>query len=76
MKLIVLVVVFALVCILNGNTLPVQETAHVRVRRFTCDVLSFEVGLLKLKDSICATHCILRGNLGGHCKEGVCNCRN
>ncbi|XP_015431229.1 PREDICTED: defensin-1-like [Dufourea novaeangliae] len=47
------------------------ERAH-RLRRVTCDLLSFGgyVG-----DSACAAHCLFKGKAGGHCDEGVCVCR-
>ncbi|XP_076274306.1 defensin, isoforms B and C-like [Rhynchophorus ferrugineus] len=49
----------------------------VRVKRATCDLLSFEVKGFKLNDSACAAHCLTLGKKGGHCNSSkVCVCRN
>ncbi|KAJ9594665.1 hypothetical protein L9F63_027354, partial [Diploptera punctata] len=51
---------------------------HVRAKRATCDLLSFEIGSFKLNDSACAAHCISmrKGFRGGHCNGNkVCVCR-
>uniref|UniRef100_A0A182P0S0 Invertebrate defensins family profile domain-containing protein n=1 Tax=Anopheles epiroticus TaxID=199890 RepID=A0A182P0S0_9DIPT len=55
-----------------------EETHHAalenyRAKRATCDLASgFGVG-----SSLCAAHCIARGNRGGYCNsKAVCVCRN
>ncbi|XP_012534224.1 defensin [Monomorium pharaonis] len=54
------------------NLAPVEESAHSRQRRVTCDLLSG----LGWSHSICAAHCIAKGKKGGSCSSsGVCNCR-
>ncbi|XP_030764370.1 defensin, isoforms B and C [Sitophilus oryzae] len=48
----------------------------VRVKRATCDLLSFEIKGFKLNDSACAAHCLTLGKRGGHCNGSkVCVCR-
>ncbi|CAG9769367.1 unnamed protein product [Ceutorhynchus assimilis] len=61
---------------------PVEEfdeqihEGHIRVRRATCDLLSFEIKGIKINDSACAAHCITRGKRGGYCNDyKVCVCR-
>lgn len=56
----------------SSVTVPHQEE-NVRVKRFTCDVLSG----LGWNHAPCALHCSARGNKGGYCNgKGVCVCRN
>ncbi|KAJ3644433.1 hypothetical protein Zmor_022166 [Zophobas morio] len=86
---VVIIATFALICISQSNSLPLGEElspmedsqqgknlAHIRVRRFTCDVLSAEAKGIKLNHSACAVHCLFRGKRGGHCnRKRVCVCR-
>lgn len=56
----------------SSVTVPHQEE-NVRVKRFTCDVLSG----FGWNHAPCALHCSARGNKGGYCNgKGVCVCRN
>ena len=51
---------------------------HLRERRATCDLLSFEIKGFKLNDSACAAHCLTKwqqGYRGGRCENGICVCR-
>ena len=51
---------------------------HLRERRATCDLLSFEVPLFKLNHAACAAHCLTKwrkGYRGGRCEKGICVCR-
>jgi hypothetical protein len=42
---------------------------HLRQKRATCDLIGSQ--------SLCALHCIARGNRGGYCNsQAVCVCRN
>lgn len=45
-----------------------------RVRRLTCDALSFETAYFSFKHSACAVKCIAQGHCGGTCIEGRCKC--
>ncbi|XP_057332908.1 defensin-like [Microplitis mediator] len=46
---------------------------HLRVRRFTCDVLAiFGPGVTR---SACGFHCLMLGKHGGDCQEAMCVCR-
>nr|AYV99145.1 defensin 2B [Octodonta nipae] len=54
---------------------PAQKD-HIRVRRFTCDVLSAEGAGFKVNHAACAGHCLALGKSGGYCNgQGVCICR-
>ncbi|KAF7266950.1 hypothetical protein GWI33_019784 [Rhynchophorus ferrugineus] len=72
------------VLVLSVHSAPVSEfeeeliqvSEHGRVKRATCDLLSFEAFGIKLNDSACAAHCLQLGRRGGHCNdEKVCVCR-
>ncbi|XP_056641804.1 tenecin-1 isoform X1 [Diorhabda sublineata] len=59
----------------NKHQVSVDDS-HLRVKRFTCDVLSFEAVGVKLNDAACALHCVKIGKRGGWCDgHKVCNCR-
>nr|APX52999.1 defensin [Anatolica polita] len=83
MKFAIIFSVFAICCILTATAYPIEEVdddesqvARVRVRRFTCDVLSVEAGTVKLNHSACAVHCLFRLKSGGYCNhQRVCICR-
>nr|WAB21908.1 defensin [Sphaeridium marginatum] len=46
----------------------------IRVKRVTCDLLSFKG--FKLNHSACAAHCLALGKRGGYCNnKKVCVCR-
>ncbi|KAH0549142.1 defensin-like [Cotesia glomerata] len=47
---------------------------HVRVRRFTCDVLA--VFGNDVTRSACAFHCLMLGKHGGDCQNAICVCRS
>ncbi|CAH1108340.1 unnamed protein product [Psylliodes chrysocephalus] len=81
----ILIALFLFTIFVSTICVPVSEIAveelenqqeHLRVKRFTCDVLSVEAKGVKLNDAACATHCLFRGKRGGWCdKRRVCNCR-
>ncbi|XP_014240919.1 defensin-like [Cimex lectularius] len=48
---------------------------HVRFKRATCDLFSFQSKWVTPNHAACAAHCIARGNRGGRCKNAVCHCR-
>ncbi|KAK9882226.1 hypothetical protein WA026_019741 [Henosepilachna vigintioctopunctata] len=53
------------------------ESAHSRVRRFTCDVLSAEAKGIKVGHAACAIHCLALRKRGGYCNNrAICVCRN
>ncbi|KAK6645030.1 hypothetical protein RUM43_001306 [Polyplax serrata] len=61
---------------MEENTNSVEEV-HPRVRRATCDLLSFSSKWVTVNHSACAAHCLAlrRGYKGGYCKNTVCHCR-
>nr|ABZ80665.1 defensin [Sitophilus zeamais] len=79
----VVLFVFLIVLAVGAYCAPVDEEFQddliegpVRVKRATCDLLSFEIKGFKLNDSACAAHCIQLGKRGGHCNNSkVCVCR-
>nr|CAD7262656.1 unnamed protein product [Timema shepardi] len=54
-----------------------KDVPGVRVKRFTCDVLSVNTPIGSLNHAGCAVHCLTmgRGYRGGRCRDGVCHCR-
>lgn len=48
----------------------------VRHRRLTCDVFSFESGVVTPNNAPCALKCIGTGKKGGHCEGANCVCRD
>ncbi|XP_050503936.1 defensin, isoforms B and C-like [Diabrotica virgifera virgifera] len=71
-------------CVLVANVLSapspieeVEESGHVRVKRFTCDVIgSISYAKFKLNDAACAAHCRLKHRPGGWCDQTKqCHCR-
>ncbi|XP_075221269.1 defensin-like [Lycorma delicatula] len=52
------------------------ENVHSRIRRATCDLLSFQSKWVTPNHAACAAHCIVLGKKGGRCKDAVCHCRN
>nr|CAD7427665.1 unnamed protein product [Timema monikensis] len=54
-----------------------KDVPGVRVKRFTCDVLSVDTPIGSLNHAGCAVHCLTmgRGYRGGRCRDGVCHCR-
>nr|AHY02945.1 defensin B P [Rhodnius prolixus] len=53
----------------------VTEEHVARLKRATCDLLSFSSKWVTPNHAGCAAHCLLRGNRGGHCKGTICLCR-
>ncbi|XP_073995854.1 defensin-like [Rhodnius prolixus] len=53
----------------------VTEEHVARLKRATCDLLSFSSKWVTPNHAGCAAHCLLRGNRGGHCKGTICHCR-
>jgi len=49
----------------------------VRVKRVTCDLLSFQSKWVTPNHSACAAHCLalFKGFKGGRCRDAVCHCR-
>ncbi|EFA01376.2 Defensin-like Protein [Tribolium castaneum] len=79
MKLLIVALV-ALFCIFETTAFP-TDGEHIRVKRFTCDVLSAEGSFrgvsVKLNHSACATHCLFLKKRGGYCNnKAICVCRN
>ncbi|KAK0081853.1 hypothetical protein PV325_011461 [Microctonus aethiopoides] len=52
-----------------------SQAIITRNKRFTCDVFSFESGLVTPNDSVCAAKCIGMNRRGGHCENYECICR-
>nr|XP_973575.3 PREDICTED: tenecin-1 [Tribolium castaneum] len=78
MKLIIIALI-ALFCVFETTAFP-ADGEHVRVKRFTCDVLSAEGGFrgvsIKLNHAACAAHCLYLKKRGGYCNDkAVCVCR-
>ncbi|CAG2060723.1 unnamed protein product [Timema podura] len=72
-KFYLLVALFAMV-----TGFPAEgDVPGVRVKRFTCDVLSIDTPFGSLNHAGCAVHCLTmgRGYRGGRCRDGVCHCR-
>ncbi|KAG5868044.1 hypothetical protein JTB14_029585 [Gonioctena quinquepunctata] len=60
----------------DEDTLVQSRQVNIRVKRFTCDVLSIEAGSVKLNHAACALHCVYLHKSGGWCDDHrVCNCR-
>ncbi|CAH1108361.1 unnamed protein product [Psylliodes chrysocephalus] len=58
------------------HDIPVEDGTSLRVKRATCDILSFEVIGFKFNHSACAVRCKVAGKSGGWCDDqGKCNCR-
>nr|AHY02970.1 defensin B J [Rhodnius prolixus]AHY02971.1 defensin B P [Rhodnius prolixus] len=53
----------------------VTEEHVARLKRATCDLLSFSSKWVTPNHAGCAAHCLLKGNKGGHCKGTICHCR-
>nr|QRW93022.1 defensin 3 [Coridius chinensis] len=62
-----------------GEEIALDDTAEptqgLRLKRATCDALSFQSKWITINHSACAIHCIARGYKGGSCKNTVCHCR-
>nr|QPB70597.1 defensin 2 [Coridius chinensis] len=58
---------------------PLEDTEELtqglRLKRATCDALSFQSKWITINHSACAIHCIAKGYKGGQCKNTVCHCR-
>nr|AYV99144.1 defensin 2A [Octodonta nipae] len=57
--------------------LPVDSETRggLRVKRFTCDVLSFEIGGISVGDQACNFHCSLQNRGNGKCNTNrICVC--
>ncbi|KAG5863075.1 hypothetical protein JTB14_030449 [Gonioctena quinquepunctata] len=53
-----------------------SRQGNVRVKRFTCDVLSVDIKGVNLNHAACGLHCLFTGKGGGWCDDHrVCNCR-
>ncbi|CAH1398033.1 unnamed protein product [Nezara viridula] len=52
------------------------EEQGARLKRATCDALSFSSKWLTVNHSACAIHCLTKGYKGGKCVKTICNCRN
>ncbi|XP_014285583.1 defensin-2 isoform X2 [Halyomorpha halys] len=55
---------------------PLEEEHGARLKRATCDALSFQSQWVTLNHSACAIHCLTKGYKGGRCVNTICNCRN
>nr|AGI17576.1 defensin [Pyrrhocoris apterus] len=87
MKFVVLFIFTVVVAMASAHPyIPVDEDADVpdaipeeyhslRVKRATCDVLSFSSKWFTPNHSACAIHCIAKGYKGGSCKKAICHCR-
>ncbi|XP_066908682.1 defensin-2 isoform X2 [Halyomorpha halys] len=55
--------------------LPLEEEHGARLKRATCDALSFTSKWLTINHSACAIHCLTKGFKGGKCVNTICKCR-
>nr|ALJ53398.1 defensin C [Rhodnius nasutus] len=53
----------------------ITEEHLSRMKRATCDLLSFTSKWFTPNHAGCAAHCIFLGNRGGRCVGTVCHCR-
>ena len=61
--------------IFSESTSDLSQATHLRQRRFTCDVLSFQSKLITPNHSACALRCLSLKRTGGKCQRGICICR-
>uniref|UniRef100_A0A224XQZ9 Putative defensin 2 n=1 Tax=Panstrongylus lignarius TaxID=156445 RepID=A0A224XQZ9_9HEMI len=59
----------------GGETTGVHTAHGARVKRVTCDLLSFETQWFTPNHAACAAHCLVRGKRGGECRGTICHCR-
>nr|APD13830.1 defensin [Locusta migratoria] len=54
---------------------PFEKEGHYRLKRATCDILSFQSQWVTPNHAGCALHCVIKGYKGGRCKGTICHCR-
>uniref|UniRef100_T1I7B0 INVERT_DEFENSINS domain-containing protein n=3 Tax=Arthropoda TaxID=6656 RepID=T1I7B0_RHOPR len=54
----------------------ITEEHLARMKRATCDLLSFQSQWFTPNHAACAAHCLFLGYKGGNCQGTICHCRN
>lgn len=80
MKLCIVLIAFALFACSFASPVEQDHEGNLvlsRVRRVTCDLLSFSTKFGSLNHAACAANCLRlnKGFRGGRCRDGVCHCR-